>query len=416
MTQTLPQLAINADRLRADFDDLIEIGATIGGGVSRLALSNEDLEARSWFANRVEEAGLRLHDDEVGNLSGILPSDTPGARTFLMGSHLDSVRNGGRYDGSIGVLAALEALRVVKEADIPLPLHLEAINFTDEEGTWSSFFGSMGLTGSLQHEEINGAHLMEDGAFRLALYRAGLLPTELYRARRKPDELAGYLELHIEQSVTLQRANKPIGIVTDIVGRSTHNFVFYGEAAHAATTPSEKRRDALQGAAIFITEMHRLAQQDYPGGIINCGNVHVEPGIFSIVPQEASLRVECRHPQEAVLLEMERRLFDLAQECAERYSLRVNAHMVYRRKAAPMDATLRQHIAQAAQQLGYAAMPLVSYAGHDAQILSHITPAAMIFIPSHDGISHNPKEYTPWEHVLAGANVLLHTMLRAVLP
>jgi len=145
---TMTELSINTDRLLNDFEELAEIGATLDGGVSRLALSNEDLEARSWFADKIEAIGLQLHDDDAGNLSGILRCGESGAKTLLIGSHLDSVPNGGRYDGSVGVLAALECLRRVKEEGLRLPYHLEAINFTDEEGCWQSLFGSRGLTGT----------------------------------------------------------------------------------------------------------------------------------------------------------------------------------------------------------------------------------------------------------------------------
>ncbi len=413
MNASWHHLKINGDRLRENFDELAEIGGTVGGGVTRLALSNEDLEARAWFANRIEEAGLLLHDDEVGNLSGVLLANRPDARTLLLGSHLDTVRNGGKYDGAIGVLAALEVLRTIQEADIDLPFHLEAIDFTDEEGTWQSFFGSLGLVGDLTDESISGVS-QDHGGFRAALYRAGIRPSEIYRARRLPESLLGYLELHIEQSERLERAGTQIGIVSGIVGRSAHNFIFYGEAAHAATTLLEKRRDALQGAAIFITEMHRMVHEDYPEGIVNCGNVHVQPGTFSIVPEEASLRIECRHPDSETLSEIESRLIRLAQECAKQFRLSVNVKTAFRRPVAHMDPALRQIISEVCQAQACSFNSILGYAGHDAQILSRITPSAMIFLPSRDGVSHNPREYTAWEDVLAGSNVLLHTVLRLI--
>lgn len=405
------KMTIDGERLRENFEELAEIGATIGGGVTRLALSNEDLEARAWFANRIEEAGLLVHDDEVGNLSGVLLAKRPDARTLLLGSHLDTVRNGGKYDGAIGVLAALEVLRTVNDAGVELPFHLEAIDFTDEEGTWQSFFGSLGLVGDLTDAAMNGAS-HDNSGFRAALFRAGIRPSEVYRARRSPETLLGYLELHIEQSERLERAGKQIGIVSGIVGRSAHNFIFYGEAAHAATTMPEKRRDALQGAAIFITEMHKMVHDEYPDGIVNCGNVHVEPGTFSIVPEEASLRVECRHPDSETLAEIESRLIRLAQDCAKLFRLSVNVKTVLRRPVAHMDADLRQIIEEVCRARKCSYMEVLGYAGHDAQILSRITPAAMIFLPSQDGISHNPREHTDWEDIVTGSNVLLHTVLR----
>jgi N-carbamoyl-L-amino-acid hydrolase len=414
MTQYPSTLQINSKRLLDDFNELADIGATVEGGVSRLALSNEDLEARAWFANKIEESGLMVRDDDVGNLSGVLYCDNMDAKTFLMGSHLDTVQNAGLYDGALGVLTALEIIRTVKDAGLQLPVHLEAIDFTDEEGTWQSFFGSLGLTGNLSEKHVNDAE-QDNAAFRVALFRAGIRPSEVHRAKRNSDNLAGYLELHIEQGERLARAGNQIGIVTGIVGRSTYNFVFYGEATHAATTAPDKRRDALQGAAVFITEIHRIAREDYPDGNVNCGNVLVEPGTFNQIPSKASLQVEMRHPDEAILSEMESRIIRLAHDVARDYRLSVAPTTKLRRKAAQMHPQLINLISDLCETSDLRSMRLNSYAGHDAQMLSEITPAGMIFVPSHGGVSHNPREFTDWEDVEAGANLMLHTMLRWVL-
>jgi len=405
-----PQLQINSARLKADFEELSEIGATVGGGVSRLALSNEDLEARAWFANRIEESGMMVRDDEVGNLSGVYLSSNSDAKTFLIGSHLDSVPNGGRYDGALGVLVGLECLRTIKEAKLDLPVHLEVIDFTDEEGTWQSFFGSLGLTGKLDEKYWNDNE--EHGAFRVALFRAGIRPGEVPRARRTSDDILAYLELHIEQSETLAKSEKQIGIVSKIVGRSTYNFHFYGEATHAATTSREKQRDALQAAARFITEMHTMAREEYPGGVFNCGNVTVQPGAYNVVPEIASLRVELRHYDEKVLAEMDSHVVRLAHEIAKDYRVSVRAEQVLRRNVAEMNPEMQTVIQQTCEEQMRTYMPIISYAGHDAQILSQSFPCAMIFVPSQDGISHSPREFTEWHDIEAGANVMLQTILR----
>jgi hydantoinase/carbamoylase family amidase len=403
-------LTINTKRLYADFQALANIGKTLTGGISRLALSNEDLEARAWFANQIEDAGLFVRDDEVGNLSGILFSANRDAKTLLIGSHLDTVPNGGAYDGAIGVLAGLEILRTLKEADVALPFHLEVINFTDEEGWWQSFFGSMGLAGLLDTEQQRNER-QDNGAFRAALYRAGIRPAEVDRARRDPETLLGYLELHIEQGESLQQAQCDIGVVTRVVGRSTYTFTFYGEATHAATTIMDKRRDALQGAAVFITQMHGLTQDEFPDAFVNCGNVHVQPGTFNVVPSEVSLRVECRHEDEEALANFESRIVRLAQECAAQYRLSVSSQRIIHRDVALMDDRLTQRFVDMCEQAGYRYQKMVSFAGHDAQILSKITPSAMIFIPSHEGISHNPREFTEWRDIEKGTDLLLKTVL-----
>jgi len=409
-----PELRINADRLWNDFQEISEIGATVGGGVSRLALSNEDIEARTWFADKVEECGLWLKDDEVGNLSGILFSSDVNARTLLTGSHLDTVPNGGRYDGTIGVLVGLECLRTIQRAGINLPVHLEVINFTDEEGTWQSLFGSMGLVGTLNAAHINDTN-RDNSAFRAALFRAGILPAEYHKAKRDPQTLAGFVELHIEQSPHLHNSRVDVGVVTRIVGRSTYTLTFYGEAAHAGTTSMTERRDALQGAAIFITQIHAQTRANFPDGVVNCGNVKVRPGAFNVIPSEASLRVEVRHPDDDTLTQMESLLVRQAQECARNHGLTVNAQRILHRPAAIMHDDILCATENACQLLNCTSKRMVSYAGHDAQVLSHITRSGMVFIPSVDGVSHNPKEFTEWQQVVNGANVMLQTILELAL-
>ena len=404
-------MGVNGERLRADFEQLSEIGATVGGGVSRLALSNEDLEARTWFADRIEEAGMRVKDDEVGNLSGILRADDPDAKTLMIGSHLDTVPNGGRYDGAIGVLIALECLRRIGEAGIKPRCHLEAINFTDEEGTWKSLFGSNGLIGKISAADINDT-LMDNAAFRAALYRAGIRLNEIHLARRDPDSLLGFLEVHIEQGKVLHESALELGIVDRIVGRTTYNVVFYGEAAHAGTTTADERRDALQGAAAFIIAAHKLLTAEFPGGVVNCGHVKVVPDTYNVVPAEASLRVEFRHPDTETLGAMEARLKGLAQACADDHRLTVETKRVLQREAERMSADIVRQIETACRAENVRCRHIASYSGHNAQIMNQMAPAGMIFLPSVGGISHNPREFTDWRHVELGANVLLRTILQ----
>ncbi len=401
-------LRINGARLRADFEALSEIGATVGGGVSRLALSNEDLAARSWFADRIEEAGLLVKDDEVGNLSGLLPAADPAAQALMIGSHLDTVPNGGRYDGAIGVLCALECLRRIKEAGLELRCHLEAIDFTDEEGTWKSLFGSFGLIGKISLTDT----LPDSAAFRAALYRAGILLEEIHKARRPADSILGFLEVHIEQGKRLHESGFELGIVDRIVGRAAYNVVFYGEAAHAGTMTADERQDALQGAAAFILAAHRFVPQDYAEGVVNCGHVSVSPDSYNVVPAEASLRVELRHPDTATLHEMEARLIRLAEACARDYRLRVQAERALYRAAERMSSEIAQQIETACRAENARCRPIVSYSGHNAQIMNQMVPAGMIFLPSVGGISHNPREFTEWRHIELGANVLLRTILQ----
>ncbi len=406
----IPNLRVDGDRMHADFLQLGEIGATPEGGVSRVALSPEDLTARAWFADRIEEAGLTVSDDDAGNLSGILASRHPGAKTLLIGSHLDTVPNGGRYDGSVGLVAALECLRTLHEANVDLPVHLEAINFTDDEGNWRSMFGCRALAGVLTADDLTDQHV-DNAPFRAAMARAGIDPRAIYRARRSPGTMAGYLELHIEQSGRLDRAGTNIGAVTGIVGRTTYLLTFIGQAGHSGTTDMYRRRDALRGAALFVVRGHDMVRERYGDGIFNVGDIEVEPGAFNIIPSRARLLMECRHISEKHLSEMETALLGIARECAASNGLEVEPQHIIHIPAATMAAGVIQAIESSADALGLSHMQLFSYAGHSAQILGHIMPSGMIFIPSANGISHHPDEFTEWSDVVNGANVLLQTIL-----
>lgn len=405
---SFPRLTINSTRMKQDFDELATIGATSSGGITRPALSLEDIQARTWLADKIEDASLTLRDDEVGNLSGVLYCRYPNAKTLLIGSHLDTGMNAGKFDGSIGICAGLECLRTLREAQVALPFHLEIINFTDEEGLWQSLFGSMGLTGQLTESHVFDS-VQDNAPFRVALYQAGLVPQDYYKAKRDPRGLLGYLELHIEQSDRLERNQKDIGIVTRVVGRSAYRITFYGEAVHAATNYNRKR-DALQGAACFITHIHELAQE-FEGGMVNCGNIDLSPGSVTTVPARVSVSLELRHDDEATLLKMQSRMQEVANECAMCYSLRLEAQQLLQRKVAYMAESMNALIETACEEQDLSYMRLVSLAGHDAQMLAPFTPSGLIFVPSYQGISMNPKEYSEWHQVEAGANVLLGTIL-----
>jgi len=407
-------LRVDGERMRTHFETLAEIGATVGGGVSRVALSNADLEARAWFAEQVEALGLMVSDDDAGNLSGIHSSPLPEVKkTLIIGSHLDSVPNGGRFDSSVGIVAALEVLRVIKEAGLALPFHLEIVDFTDQEGCWSSLFGSKAFSGKLSANAVNEViDPAAVGAFRAALLRAGIRPADIHKAARSPRSVAGYIELHIEQGSRLFDAGRKIGVVTGIIGRSTYDVTFIGEAGHSGTTSPTQRRDAMLGAATFVTRAHQFARNAYNGAIFNCGNITVEPGAFNVIPRLARLIVECRHPNEGILALLEADIMELARECAREHNLAVKIERRMHMPAASMSDKVTACIRAALQQLEIRShTDLVSYAGHDAQIMSTFTPSGMIFIPSINGTSHNPKEFTPWEDVVLGANVLLHTVL-----
>lgn len=408
----MENLRINADRLLSDLDELAKIGAITGGGVSRPAMSSTDVAARNWFRARVEAAGLTFRRDGAGNLSAVLlATDNPAARTLLAGSHLDTVVDGGRFDGAVGVLAALEALRTIREAGLKLAVHLEAISFTDEEGEVLGLMGSKALTGQLAPEALarprGGRDKLENGMRRLGITRNSILA-----ARRDRDDLVAFLELHIEQGTGLEEAGHDIGIVTDIVGIRSYWLHFIGEAAHAGTTPIIERADALNGASAFVVWGRALVEERFLPGVLNCGAIEVAPGAFNIVPGEARLALEFRHITEPLLDEMADALFELARDVADDNGLTLQIEQVGGCvQPAPLDENIAATIERAADGLGLKHTRMVSYAGHDTQVMSKLVPSAMFFVPSVGGVSHNPREFTKPEDVVNGANVLLQAML-----
>jgi allantoate deiminase len=403
-------LRVDPDRMRADFDALAAIGRTGAGGVSRPTFGDAHLAARAWFLERAAAAGLETRIDSAGNHSAVLRSTRADAATLVLGSHLDSVPDGGRFDGALGVVAALEALRTAKDARLGLPVGLEAIDFTDEEGTLVGLLGSEALAGALRLEALARPRGGRD-ALLAGLARAGLVEERIADARREPGSLAGYLELHIEQGPVLERERVDVGVVTGIVGSRSFRLEFIGVAQHAGTTPMGVRRDAGLGAAAFIIAARALALRDHPDCVVTVGSVTLEPGAFNVVPGRARLALEFRSPDAARLAALEGELLELAGHEAEAYGLDLEIVLVGRWEPAPLDPTVRAAIGRAAQELGLSTLELASGAGHDAQALAGVTRAGMIFVPSTGGVSHQPAEHTEWSDCVNGANVLLGAAL-----
>jgi N-carbamoyl-L-amino-acid hydrolase len=401
---------IDSHRMHSDFVALAKIGATPDGGVDRPALSPAHLEARAWFRERALAAGLEFRVDSAGNCSAIFLCGTQGAPSLLLGSHLDSVPHGGRFDGALGVLAGLEVLRTVKDAGLRLPFNLEVIDFTDEEGTLVGLLGSRALAGLLTADELRAPRGGRENLIA-GLERAGLTEAGLLSARRDPADLVGYLELHIEQGPRLLQAGAEIGVVDTIVGISSFRLDFIGRADHAGTTPLQARRDAGQGAAAFISSARQCVLDNFPDCVVNVGDLSFYPGAFNIVPERASLALEMRAAQSETLIQLETILLELANREADRFALNLESRFLGRHLPTRLSPQMGAAIAQAGGVLGLRTCTLNSGAGHDAQSLASVCPAGMLFVPSQDGASHSPREFTTWQDCVNGANVLLGAVL-----
>jgi N-carbamoyl-L-amino-acid hydrolase len=413
-------LHINEERFRRNLADLAQIGRLTeaeGGGLDRRPFSPAERQARKYFREQAEAAGLETVTDGAANLSARLPAERAKAQTLLLGSHLDTVPNGGPYDGALGVVAALEVLRTVRERGISLPLHLEAIAFTDEEGRFGDFFGSQGFIGghtasSIDNYLTRAGHYPADLAAMQDLIPGGLSPSSVFSARRDPEAIAGFIEIHIEQGPRLEREGKAIGVVDVIFGRKSMRLEFHGRSDHAGTTPLPLRADALVAAAQFIAQAPRMAQRQFPNAVVTCGNVTVTPGVFNVVPNRATVSVEHRAASTETLMEMNRVLLALAEEStAGSDDLALAVFPTDEQEPVAMDDSIKAAIHQASDTLGYPTMALSSGALHDAGVLAAIAPTGLIFVPSKGGRSHCPDEDTEAADLVAGANVLLHTTL-----
>jgi N-carbamoyl-L-amino-acid hydrolase len=400
---THPTVTIDGPRLLQDLDTLAQIGRSSGGSVTRVAYSPTDREGRAWVIAQLQALGLTVQVDAAGNTIALYPG-LAALPALDLGSHTDSVPNGGRYDGALGVLAALACIRALKEANLQLRHPVEVINFAAEEATMSEgTFGSQAMAGILKPKLIQ--QLAWDGRpVAQHLTEAGLNPETVGQAGRPKGSLAAYLELHIEQGGILEAENIPLGLVQGIVGIRRYTLGFKGVANHAGTTPMAGRQDALVLAAPFIVTVRDLAVRR--GIVGTVGSLRVQPGAPNVIPGHVELDVETRSLSESELDEAEAELAQLAGQAGG------ELERVGFKPPVESDPRLLVAMRAACDELGVTYRQMPSGAGHDAMCIAAIAPQAMLFVPSRGGISHSPQEFTTPEHCVLGAQVLLATLLK----
>ncbi|KPV42613.1 Zn-dependent hydrolase [Alicyclobacillus ferrooxydans] len=404
---------VDAQRLWQRIQTLHEIGTTPDGGVSRFSFTAEERAIKDRVTGFMKDAGLEIREDETGTLIGRREGSEAGLPVVLVGSHLDSVPNGGDFDGPLGVLAAIEALAAMKEANVETRHPIEVVAFTDEEGARFRYgmIGSRGIAGTLTSEELyehadaNGITVAE------AMEQQGLSPAAVRNAARSPEDVKGYLELHIEQGKVLERAEQPVGIVTGIAGPLWLKFTLEGEAGHAGTTPMPGRQDPLAAAAEVLLVIEREAgQKERTVGTV--GQMTVTPGGVNIIPGRVEFTLDLRDVVEQTRDEVEERILQQAQEICRRRGVSLKIDTLQRVAPVTCDEKLQGLMREAADELGLNPPMVVSGAGHDGMQFTGCWPVAMLFARSKDGISHNPAEYTSQEDCAMAADVLLGTLLR----
>ena len=403
---------IDGERLWRRLSDLGEIGEQEGGGITRLSFTDEERAAKDRVASYMEEAGLAVHEDAVGNLFGRREGRNAEAPAVLIGSHVDSVYSGGNFDGPLGVLAGVEVLQTMEEQGIETEHPIEVVAFTDEEGVRFSFgmIGSRALAGKLTPEDLT-SYEDEDGvSIAEAMFAYGLDPELIGDAARPEDSVRAYVELHIEQGRVLENEDLPAGVVTGIAGPVWLRFLLEGETGHAGATPMNLRRDSLAAAA-GIMGLIEAAAAETGTSVGTVGQLDLEPGGINIIPGKVRFSLDLRDIDEEVRDRVEGHILEGAEEICRRRGVGLEIETLQRLAPAPCSDLVRDAAERACERLGIRPHALPSGAGHDGMQLTDLCPMGVIFVRSKNGISHNPDEWSSQEDCAAGSNILYLTVL-----
>jgi allantoate deiminase len=398
----------------AEMQNLVEtlggIGEQPGGGIIRHVYDPAWVAAREQLAEWMREAGLAVREDAVGNLFGRLEGESP--RTVLTGSHFDTVRLGGRYDGALGVLSALAALRVLGSTAGCPRRSLEMVALCEEEDSrfHANFWGTRGILGLIEPSELDALRDEDGISIADAMRTVGLAPEKFRDAVRT--DLDAFIELHIEQGRILADERMPLGIVDAITGLYRFRTTVEGRTDHAGTTPMDLRRDALQAAAHIATAMTAVVERAGRPAVITNGWWDVQPGAWNIVPGLVHFSVDLRHPDEATKQRLATEVRQRGEQIAAEREVSVRYDVVSDVLPMGMDAHVKAELQAAAEARGVKWLPMVSGAGHDSQVMATRVPTGMLFVPSVDGRSHSAAEYTSAEDAARGATVLASALHR----
>ncbi len=400
-------LAIDAERLWGEIMETAAIGGTPKGGVCRLTLTDLDRQVRDWFKARAEELGCRVTVDDMGAMFA-RREGTANVPPIAFGSHLDTQPTGGKFDGVLGVLAALETLRTLVEAGYETYAPIEVVNWTNEEGSrFAPAMVSSGVFAKVIEKDWAQSRQDRDGmTFAAALDAIG------YRGKERCGEhpLSAFFELHIEQGPILEAEGKDIGVVTGVQAMRWYEVTIAGQDAHTGATPMHLRKNALLGAARMVDAVDAVGRM-HPPGVATVGRIENRPNSPNVVPGEVFFMIDLRHPDGAALDEMEKGVRAALPEVCAPLGLTFTEQRIWEQPAVRFNADCVAAVRRAAELSGYSARDVVSGAGHDAAYISRVAPSAMIFIPCLGGISHNEAEFSSKEQCAKGAQVLLQAVL-----
>ncbi len=401
------ELTVNSERLNDSMQHMHTFGENTDGGSDRVAYSAHNKAAYQYLSALMLESGLTPVVDVAGNLVGRRPGKIDGLAPIVTGSHIDTVPNGGHYDGIVGTMAAIEVARALHDAGVELDHALEVVIWSNEEGGKT---GSRSYAGSVQAREMDLPSL-GDRKLGEGIRYIGGNPENLAGNTKRPGDIAGYIELHVEQGAILDREGIAIGVVEGIVGIKRWYITVEGFANHAGTTPMDRRQDALYTAALIVAEVRKIITGEPGRQVGTVGRLEVSPGAPNVIPGEVMFSLEIRD----LSMEKVTRLFgeiqDTAAAIAGANDTTISFDQYYESPEAPTDASIQNLVRDSAGALGLSSMDMPSGAGHDAQSMKGIAPLGMIFVPSKDGVSHAPSEFTSPQQIADGANVLLKTII-----
>ena len=409
----MKSLNINTKRLNQTLSELGTIGST-SQGMQRLAFTQYDIEARDMTLSLMSGAGLNTRIDTAGNIIARKEGTSPDLAAIALGSHIDTVPNGGKYDGALGVIGAIEVAQILEDTQTKLRHPLEIVVFTNEEGTrfkrW--LFGSRAMAGLLEPDDETAAD--EEGipmSSRLGDIGGNML--QISKAPRGRSEIAAYFELHIEQGPELHQSGIPIGVVTGITGRWVYGVEIIGVANHAGTTPMHGRRDALVSASQLVLAVQSLASELEICRVGTVGNIQSYTNAANVIPGRISLGVEFRDVDMRCLTEADQEFHKIAKQIEQTEGVNITITRFENTESVQINQSMQNLVEQATDLTGLNYKHLPSGAGHDAQAMANITDAAMVFVPSVNGISHAPDEYSTPEDCTNGAQVLLNLLMLA---
>ena len=402
-------LVIDGERLWGELMETAAIGGTAKGGICRLTLTDLDRQVRDWFKTRCEGLGLTVTLDDMGAMFARRAGQRSDLPPIAFGSHLDTQPTGGKFDGVLGVLAALEAARTLVEAGYETYAPIEVVNWTNEEGSrFAPAMVSSGVFAGAFAREWAASRQDRDGVtFEAALEAIG------YRGADPCGQhpLSAFFELHIEQGPLLEAEGKEIGVVTGVQGMRWYEVTVLGQDAHTGATPMHLRKDALVGAARLVDRVAQIARGHAPLAVGSVGLLEVKPNSRNVVPGEVFFSVDLRHPEGAVLDSMEQMLAAALAEICDPLGLSTTMNRIWDNPPVRFDPECVDAVRKAAELGGFSARDIVSGAGHDAAYVARVAPTAMIFVPCRGGISHNEAEFSSKEQCAAGAQVLLQAVL-----